>query len=935
MTAPTLGEADIREEVERIFSREHRSHLVAVYGRGQAGEVRSKIGTWQVVPTACELELRAKMPMPGREEYRVFLIDWTDHPLPVDLASRLAGGRVYRIANDIRLATLFGAREAESGLTATGLAAILLGGEISGLRKVSGLQLSRRDAYLGFVQAWLQLDWKDGSAGEFVAWCVRNERGPALAHKAASSEAWRRLRDELRDFWSGGLGSHATLGPVGGLAWQAWEQGLGKRFVQVLLLLDAWRTDRDPVARGLLLGRLGDTAPGFGPGLLERVDELGLDPLLQDLQSRVSEGGWWQTMASEAETLLPQTAFRSTLESSRFLPAGHAARENGLASSVHAALAGPSNENLTAVVARHAALVAHAQDAAVGVDAKEGRERGVALVLWLGTRARRIPSEHGPVWQRAVDLARQYVNEGGFVDWCRQQLRRPFVLTPALGAALRAVLAATDAARRADDKAFAEALPVWISAGRPSADALPIESVSRTMVHAFLEGAAPRRLLVVLMDGMSWANAVQLLTRLNRENWAPVAWQAPTVRGSAQFPVVMAELPTITAQSRAAFFAGKHDSTFGNKATAEDAERWKQNRAIHAVVGSEAVPQLVMKSGLMNGEDLHADVKVAIDGPQRVVGVIVNAIDDQLKGSSQLAIDYSRVPIKPLEGLLHAADGAERAVLLVSDHGHAPGDAMKNHGQLLGVPTEGGRRWRVLKNGEEPLPFEVRLPADTWRPAGASSVAAIWDDGVAHGAPCFGEHGGASLAEVVAPAILIAPDWLANKPGSEDSALTGHELVVPAWWKLEVPPVVQVTTESVRAAPVAPRSPPTVVALFPDRPPVAIPVSTQPPVRASLGATAYALSRSATFKRQVAGQSAADIDRILKCIDTLAGEPTGTLPESTFAERCGILRRHVAGTVARLGVLNCDGFTMVEHNAPGQQVVLHRDRLAQQYGLST
>jgi hypothetical protein len=102
-----------------------------------------------------------------------------------------------------------------------------------------------------------------------------------------------------------------------------------------------------------------------------------------------------------------------------------------------------------------------------------------------------------------------------------------------------------------------------------------------------------------------------------------------------------------------------------------------------------------------------------------------------------------------------------------------------------------------------------------------------------------------------------------------------------------------------------------------------------------LGTLATSLSRSPTFKRQVANLAATEVDRILRCIDSLAADPTGTVPEAVFAERSGVLRRHVAGTVARLGVLNADGFSVVEHNVAGQQVTLHRDRLAQQYGLET
>jgi hypothetical protein len=929
MSAPVLSDGDIRQEVERIFSRDHRSTLVALYGSAAPGRVRVRDDSWTVAPTSCELELRSKMPLPGVNDRIVFVIDWTDRPLPVDLSARLAGGRVYQISRDTRLSTLFGARYAEPGLMSTGLAAVLLGGEITGLRKVTGLQVTRTEAYSAFIESWLGFEWKPAGLPELVAWCARDDRGPALGAKATAAQAWDGLRRELREFWRS---QSPELGKVYELVWLAWEQNQGRRLVQLLLLMDAWNQARDPVARGLLLGRLGDLGPGFGPGLFEQIDALGLPELIPALRRLVAEPTWWQPLLAEAETLIPQLDFRPSMDGSLFLPAGHAARERSLAAAIRIALSG-TDDDLRGAVGRLVDLSSHAQDASVSEDLRDARRMGVGLVLWLAERRRTaLTSSHGPQWQQAVDLARRFVDEGGFVDWCRQRLRRPLAVGDSLRDALYEVLAAADSARRADDKAFAEAIPAWINAGRPSQDALPIDAVTRSLVAPLLERVGRRQLLVVLMDGMSWANAVQLLTRLARENWSPTAWRAPTVRGASQFPVVLAEVPTITAQSRAAFFAGRHDTGFGNRPTAEDLDRWRQNRALRGLVEAGVSPDLVLRAGLMNGEDLHDDVKAAVESAHRVVAVVVNAIDDQLKGSPQLGIDYSRVPIKPLEGLLHAADGAERAVLLVSDHGHVPGDGMKNHGQLTGVPTEGGRRWRVLRSGEEPLPFEVKLPADTWRPGDAASVAAIWDDTVAHGHPAFGEHGGVSLAEVVAPCILIAPDWLASKAGAEDPELACRDLLTPQWWRLDLPPVAR------RDPPPAPAVLPSpaiaaAIALFPEhRPAPAAPAPTAPVVPTQ-GPLALALSRSLTFKKQVANLPTSEVDRILKCIDALASDPSATLAEAVFAERAGILRRHVAGTVARLGILNSDGFSVVEHNVAGQQVILHRDRLAQQFGL--
>jgi hypothetical protein len=42
----------------------------------------------------------------------------------------------------------------------------------------------------------------------------------------------------------------------------------------------------------------------------------------------------------------------------------------------------------------------------------------------------------------------------------------------------------------------------------------------------------------------------------------------------------------------------------------------------------------------------------------------------------------------------------------------------------------------------------------------------------------------------------------------------------------------------------------------------------------------------------------------------------------------------VGGVVARMGVLNADGFAIVEHDVAGRRVVLHKARLLSQFGVT-
>jgi hypothetical protein len=313
-----------------------------------------------------------------------------------------------------------------------------------------------------------------------------------------------------------------------------------------------------------------------------------------------------------------------------------------------------------------------------------------------------------------------------------------------------------------------------------------------------------------------------------------------------------------------------------------------------------------------------------------VVGVVVNAIDEDLKGSNQVYKDYSKGrPIKPLAGLLSAAAGAERIVLLCSDHGHVLGDAMKTHGHPIQTPQGGGRRWRTLGPDEVVHPFELELPQATWHPSGSARVAATWDARVSHSHPAYGEHGGLSLAEVVAPAILVAPEWLAQLRPDEDTAIQTRPFPIPRWWDLDVAPPRRASPDK----PPKKKKDTSQQSLLPlpGIAPAPEPEAVEPLIEAAL---VIALRKSKVFKANVEGRPDKDVEQALGCLGVLA-EAGGTLGDQEFARRCQTRPHRVAGLVARMGtILNLDGYAMVEHDRGGRQVRLHKERLAAQYGVT-
>src|SRR5207244_10208791 len=74
---------------------------------------------------------------------------------------------------------------------------------------------------------------------------------------------------------------------------------------------------------------------------------------------------------------------------------------------------------------------------------------------------------------------------------------------------------------------------------------------------------------------------------------------------------------------------------------------------------------------------------------RRVVGVVVNAVDDDLLKGEQIDTSWTRDQIKVLPALLHEAKLARRVVVLLSDHGHVLDY------KTVGRSHEGGERWRL------------------------------------------------------------------------------------------------------------------------------------------------------------------------------------------------------------------------------------------------
>ena len=76
------------------------------------------------------------------------------------------------------------------------------------------------------------------------------------------------------------------------------------------------------------------------------------------------------------------------------------------------------------------------------------------------------------------------------------------------------------------DRRFAKGLQGWVQAKRPASQVVPIDQAVKRIAARFLEQEPSRKLLVLLIDGMAWAQAVEILDSLGSRAWGPIAWHA-------------------------------------------------------------------------------------------------------------------------------------------------------------------------------------------------------------------------------------------------------------------------------------------------------------------------------------------------------------------------------------------------------------------------
>lgn len=583
-------------------------------------------------------------------------------------------------------------------------------------------------------------------------------------------------------------------------------------------------------------------------------------------------------------------------------PLGFEQRLARFAASAEAALGDASTETARAVEQRAREVEAHA----LSGEAAERLER-MRMALRLVRALRRQVAEPRSFDERVMS----YAADSAFVDWARADLSAGDGCEPL--ARLYARLAAEALGiREAENEAFARSLADWLASGGGLRAAHAVENVLDAVVAPLAEQAP---VLLLVIDGLSVAVFREIVVDLVREGWIEsVPESGPDVRA------VVAALPSVTEVSRASLLCGR--LTAG---TAADEKDGFQNRAtLVARCRRGKPPVLFHKADLVDGGEAGlspaARAEIA-DATRRVVGVVINAVDDHLAKGEQIRPRWGIEAIRPLRPILHAALEAERVVIITSDHGH-----VVEAGSVAGAVSE-AERWRA--DDGRPGAGEIALRGPRVVLPRAQRLIAPWSEKLRYGGRKNGYHGGASPQEVVIPLGVFG--------GGGDAAVAGWREIpsfYPPWWSdggASAASVARPVPVSKRRARKLPEQ-----ASLPIVSAAAEELATAVPAPAVAGGDWIdALLRSAVWQTQLqaAGRVAPQAARLRQALAAF-DERGGALTRQALGHKLSLPRVRLGGFVAALRrLLNVDGYEVLSVDEASDTLRLNRNLLSRQFGL--
>ena len=852
MTAPAASpsalEAIVREQRQR--SSDGRSRVVGVRAKPswEGGPLTVDGESVRVVACASALAVRAELAeRDDPSEWLVILTDRDPRDLGVDVMSRLARHRLHTLDAWLAVCVSFGARELDPALRAIPELAVALleHRPPSGYPPTAGAVLDRDTAWLAFAQHVLGL--------------VGIERDPEAAVLS----------------WLSSSTAEVALAGVGTAVTQSFWQWLDERAGVVAsfgsALLTAGR-GREAIALALcarLLLDASDAATARVHGRFDHIVGMKLDDDAALLAlAEAAERSAQPADLARSDAMVGELDAKEIVYRSAHIPSG---LEGRLARAGEAMLKAIDDPTLLADAATTLDFCRAHRDSEPLAPRLDALEMAIRLVRFLA-----LPLRGGAL--SLAESASSYAGNEAFVDLARRLIWRGET-EPSLISAYRTLDERLFEVREAVNRRFAELLADWLDGGSTDPRILGVEEILAEVVAPL---AADRPLLLVILDGMGWQTWLELAPDFDRNGWDEFIDERVASRR-----IGIATVPSLTTYSRTSLLCG---------ALRPGSQKDEKAGFPSALAPLDAV--LFHKADLVpsGGSTVAPAVLEAISNPsRRVVGVVINEIDDALSGGL-LSDRRFRIPqMGPLSSCLDAALDAGRLCVVTADHGHV----VDYEGTYSGAGG-GAERWRPAAEdkGENEIVLSGRRVL-----AGDGHVIAPWTERVRYTTgKSAGYHGGATPQEMLVPAAVFAPRG-AEVPGYRAAAPA-----TPAWWDEEapLPPLIQRTPrEATTLLEIPPASPAWVEQL--------------------LGSQLYAT------QRERFGRTAPDDERVrlmLSCLAARAGRAT----VAAIAQAIEAPEHRARGALAGLRrVLAVDGFDVLSVHE--DDVALEYRLLAQQFGL--
>lgn len=819
------------------------------------------------------------------EETLVLLTDRNPDDLGVDVMARLAKGKLVSVIPWEILQDLFGAGGLDRRLLKERwmAGALLDAAPPEGFPPTSTGFLDADTAWGAWLSFGLGFAAPAPDARALLDWASDPER--VARFRRAAPEVRAALRRRLAE----------TIGPLA---------------TPVLLAAEHAAAPADALTIGLVCRVLFHPDARSVPGL--RSASVRLEPLLGGASLPAEVGALW---AEEAEALF-RARWKGLPEAARY---GASKPTLDRAEALLAALKGQAGAFLSDVLPSSLEQRLRRIGSALSAGLSAGRFDGVELPRLRLAASRHLLADRNPERLEAVesacriarwidarasrdsaktffDLCRGFVDSSSFVDACRERLAIAESVSD-LANAYRAFLARLAELRDEENRDFGSELAKWCAAPGSSESEVPVEALLHRIIEPIALG---HPVLLVVLDGMSYGVFRALSPEL-----AAAGWRELTPGNVGRRLSALSAVPSVTEVTRASLLCG----TLTTGGAAEEKSGFSKHPGLRAASRTGRPPVLLHKADLAGpgGAGISPMALERIERPEnRVVGVVLNAVDDHLLKGDQLHVRWSLATLQPLRALLEAASAAGRIVVVTADHGHVV------ERELACRPAaDGGERWRPPASPA--LPDEIVIEGPRVAPAFGGKVVAPWSERVRYGQKKNGYHGGATPQEMVVPLAVWA---------STEERPAGWQLLepdLPTWWEPEAP-------AGPGAAPVSPKS--GAGTKRAPREQLELPVREDEDWIARLIASpVYASQKSLHGRLQATDDH---VRALLSALDGLGGQAT----KAALARRIDLPAFRLAGLLPAVRrLLNVDGYAVLAVNDTTDTVTLNRGLLEAQFDL--